>query len=60
MRSFLQALLVLAATPASVDLAAGRAAPIITVLDTLQSLLAMEAVRRSIATARTVVPQDLR
>ena len=51
MRTFLQALLVLAAA---------RAAPIIPVVDALQSLLAVEAVRRSMATGQTVALQDLR
>jgi hypothetical protein len=37
----------------------GKAGPIITVTDALQSLLAVEAVRRSIATGRTVALQDL-
>lgn len=41
------------------DLIEGRAAPIISVTDALQSLLAVEAVRHSIATGRTVALQDL-
>lgn len=41
------------------DLVEGKAGPIITVTDALQSLLAVEAVRRSIATGRTVALQDL-
>lgn len=41
------------------DLVEGKAGPIITVADALQSLLAVEAVRRSIATGRTVALQDL-
>jgi len=41
------------------DLVDGKAGPIITVTDALQSLLAVEAVRRSIATGRTIVLQDL-
>jgi predicted dehydrogenase len=40
--------------------AVARAAPIITVADALQSLLALQAVRRSIATGQTVALQDLR
>lgn len=42
------------------DVIAGRAAPIITVADALQSLRTVEAVRRSIATGQTVALQDLR
>ncbi len=41
------------------DLLEGKAEPIITVADALQSLLAVEAVRRSIATGNTVALQDL-
>ena len=41
------------------DLIDGRAEPIITVADALQSLLAVEAVRRSIATGETVALRDL-
>lgn len=41
------------------DLMAGKAGPIITVADALQSLLAVEAVRRSIATGKAVALQDL-
>lgn len=41
------------------DLMDGKAGPIITVTDALQSLLAVEAVRRSIATGRTVALRDL-
>ena len=41
------------------DLIAGKAAPIITVADALQSLRAVEAVRRSIATGKVVALQDL-
>jgi predicted dehydrogenase len=41
------------------DLVDGQAGPIITVADALQSLLAVEAVRRSIATGETVALQDL-
>lgn len=41
------------------DLIEGKAAPIISVTDALQSLLAVEAVRRSIATGQTVALQDL-
>ena len=41
------------------DVIAGRAAPIITVADALQSLRAVEAVRRSIATGQTVALSDL-
>ncbi|MFC5521664.1 Gfo/Idh/MocA family protein [Polaromonas jejuensis] len=42
------------------DLIAGKAAPIITVADALQSLRTVEAVRRSIATGHTVALQDVR
>jgi predicted dehydrogenase len=41
------------------DLIGGKAEPIITVVDALQSLLAVEAVRRSIATGETVTLRDL-
>jgi predicted dehydrogenase len=41
------------------DLIDGKAEPIITVADALQSLLAVEAVRRSIATGETVALRDL-
>ncbi len=41
------------------DLIAGKAEPIITVADALQSLRTVEAVRRSIATGKTVALQDL-
>ncbi|AYQ30220.1 MULTISPECIES: Gfo/Idh/MocA family protein [unclassified Polaromonas] len=41
------------------DLIDGKAAPIITVTDALQSLCAVEAVRRSIATGQVVALQDL-
>ncbi|MBW8721150.1 MAG: Gfo/Idh/MocA family oxidoreductase [Polaromonas sp.] len=41
------------------DLIEGRAEPIITVADALQSLRAVEAVRRSIATGQVVALQDL-
>jgi predicted dehydrogenase len=41
------------------DLIGGKAEPIITVADALQSLLAVEAVRRSIATGETVTLRDL-
>jgi predicted dehydrogenase len=41
------------------DLIAGKAEPIITVTDALQSLLAVEAVQRSIATGKAVLLQDL-
>lgn len=41
------------------DLIQGKATPIITVADALQSLLAVEAVRQSIATGKTVTLQDL-
>jgi predicted dehydrogenase len=41
------------------DLIEGKAEPIITVADALQSLLAVEAVRRSIATGETVALRDL-
>jgi hypothetical protein len=40
-------------------LIAGKAEPIITVTDALQSLCAVEAVRRSIATGKVVLLQDL-
>lgn len=42
------------------DVIAGRAAPIITVADALQSLRTVQAVRRSIATGQAVALQDLR
>lgn len=41
------------------DLIAGKAAPIITVADALQSLRTVEAVRRSMATGQTVALRDL-
>ncbi len=41
------------------DVMAGSAAPIISVADALRSLLAVEAVRQSIATGKTVVLKDL-
>lgn len=41
------------------DLIAGKATPIITVADALQSLLTVEAIRQSIATGKTVALQDL-
>jgi predicted dehydrogenase len=41
------------------DLIDGKAEPIITVTDALQSLRAVEAVRRSIATGKVVLLQDL-
>jgi predicted dehydrogenase len=41
------------------DLIAGKATPIITVADALQSLLTVEAIRQSIATGQTVTLQDL-
>lgn len=41
------------------DLIEGKAAPIISVTDALQSLLTVEAVRRSIATGQTVALQNL-
>lgn len=41
------------------DLIAGKAEPIITVSDALQSLLTVEAVRQSIITGATVVLQDM-
>jgi predicted dehydrogenase len=41
------------------DVIEGRAAPIITVNDALQSLRAVEAVRRSIATGATIALKDL-
>ena len=41
------------------DVIAGQAAPIITVADALQSLRTVEAVRRSIATGRTIDLQEL-
>ena len=42
------------------DVIAGKAAPIITVADALQSLRTVKAVRRSIATGKTVALQALR
>ena len=42
------------------DVIAGKAAPIITVADALQSLRTVEAVRRSIASGQTVALQDMR
>lgn len=41
------------------DLIAGKAEPIITVSDALQSLLTVEAIRRSIATGSAVALQDM-
>lgn len=41
------------------DLIAGKAAPIITVADALQSLRTVEAVRRSMATGQIVALRDL-
>ena len=41
------------------DVIAGKAAPIISVADALQSLRTVEAVRRSIATGKTVALQDM-
>jgi predicted dehydrogenase len=41
------------------DLIAGKAAPIITVADALQSLLTVQAVRQSIASGQTVALRDL-
>jgi predicted dehydrogenase len=41
------------------DLMEGKAEPIITVADALQTLLAVEAVRRSIATGKTVALREL-
>jgi predicted dehydrogenase len=42
------------------DVVVGRVAPIINAVDALQSLRAVEAVRRLRATGQTVVLQDLR
>ncbi|MES2512138.1 MAG: Gfo/Idh/MocA family oxidoreductase [Pseudomonadota bacterium] len=41
------------------DLIAGKAEPIITVSDALQSLMTVEAIRQSIATGKTVMLQEL-
>ncbi len=41
------------------DLIAGKAEPIITVPDALQSLLTVEAIRQSIATGRVIALQDM-